>query len=356
VAIPRSFVRLDGALRPRARLLARWLGFAAVGIATFIVALQLTFPFDRVKDQITGSLADKYDVAIGGVERSIIPGRMFFNAVTLRTRPARAGDVATTFYIDRLELNVGLFALLRGTAAVRFDARIGAGHITGTIALSRAATSIDVIGEDLPSARLPTREVLGLPMSGNVQFALVLELPGDTTPAGKPAASWARALGTATLACPSGCAVGDGKTKLKVTLKNQRSAAFTEGGIDFGKINIDTLLAGVEIKNGKLDVTRFELRSPDGELHVDFDMALSPQDINQSQITGCLRFNASAGLLKRDPKTHAEISTIGPLGPDNLFHVKLEGPLRDVRPIGRICGSAVAPAPVGAMTEQRATP
>jgi type II secretion system protein N len=330
-----------GRLGPRARKLARYLGFAVVGVVTFIFAFQLTFPFDRVKDKVIDALSEKYEVTIGDVERGIIPGRMYFKAVSLRTRPTKVGGVVTTFYIEQLEIDLGLFALLHGTVAIKLDAKIGPGHIKGHVALSKDATSIDIVGEDLPSASLPTREVLGLPMSGKVRFAFDLDLPNEKNKAGKVGPSWTKAEGKAELACPSGCTVGDGKTKLKMDLKNQRNQAFAEGGIDFGKVNIDSLLANVEIKNGKLDITKFETKSTDGELHVDFDMAFNQQDINQSLVTGCLRFNGSAALLKREPKTHAAISATGaPLGPDNLFHIKLDGPLRDVRRLGQVCGAA----------------
>jgi type II secretion system protein N len=328
-------------LGPRTRKVVRYLGFAVVGLVTFVFAFQLTFPFDRVKDRAIEVLSEKYETTIGDVERGIIPGRMYFKAVSLRTRPAKAGDVATTFYVEQLEVDLGLLALLRGTVAIKLDAKIGAGHIKGTVALSKGATVIDIAGEDIPSASLPTREVLGLPMSGKLRFAVELDLPNEKTKAGKVGPNWTKADGSFELACPSGCMVGDGKTKLKMTLKNQRSQAFAEGGIDFGKVSLDSLLAMIELKNGKLDITKFDAKSGDGELHVDFDMALN-QDMNQSQVTGCLRFRGSDSLLKREPKTHAALSTTGaPLGPDNLFHIKLDGPLREVRRLGQICGAAV---------------
>ena len=327
---------------PRARKILRYLGFAVVGLVTFVFAFQLTFPFDRVKDKVTELLSEKYEVTIGSVERGWLPGRMYFKAVSLRTRPAKADDVATTFYVEQLEIDLGLFALLRGTAAVKLDAKIGSGHIKGRIALSKDGTSVNLVGDDLPSAGLPVREALGLPMSGKVRFVFDLDLPNEKGKAGKVAPSWLKALGHVELACPSGCTVGDGKSKLKLVVKNRGQQAFAEGGIDFGKINIDTLLADVDIKNGKLDVTKFEAKSGDGELHVDFDLAFN-QDMNQSLVTGCLRFNGSAALLKREPKTHAAISATGaPLGPDNLFHIKLDGPLREVRRLGQLCGAAVS--------------
>jgi type II secretion system protein N len=329
-------------LGPRARKLVRYLGFAVVGLVTFVLAFQLTFPFDRVKDKVVEALSEKYDTTIGDVERGIMPGRMYFKAVSLRTRPAKAGDVATTFYIERLEVDIGLLALLHGTAAIKLDAKIGAGHIKGTVALSKAGTSIDVVGEDVPSANLPTREAFGLPMSGKLRFAVTLELPNEKAKSGKTGPDWSKADGALELACPSGCTIGDGKSKLKMALKNKGQQAFAEGGIDFGKLTLDSLLADVELKTGKLDLTKLETKSDDGEVHVDFDMMLN-QDPMQSQVTGCLRFRGSDALLKREPKTHAALSTTGaPVGPDNLFHIKLDGPLHDVRRLGQVCGSAVS--------------
>ncbi|HSR98788.1 MAG TPA: type II secretion system protein GspN [Kofleriaceae bacterium] len=327
-------------LGPRARKIARYAGFALVGLVTFVFAFQLTFPFARVKDKIIDVLSDKYDVTIGDVDRGILPGRMYFKAVSLRTRPTSADEIATTFYIEQLEVNLGLFALLRGTASVKIDAKIGPGHIKGTIASSNGGTQVDLVGSDLPSASLPMREVLGLPMSGKVRFAFDLDLPNDKSKAGKVGPNWPKAEGNVELACPSGCTIGDGKSKLRPKLKIRAQQAFAEGGIDFGKVNVDTLLADVQIKGGKLSITRFDVKSPDGELHVDFDMTLN-QDLQSSLVTGCLRFKGSDGLLKREPKTHAAISTTGaPLGPDNLFHIKLDGPVRELRRLGMVCGAA----------------
>jgi type II secretion system protein N len=330
-------------LGPRTRKVVRYGGFALVGLITFVFAVQLTFPFGRVKDKVVELLSEKYDVTIGDVERGILPGRMYFKAVSLRTRPTSVDETPTTFYIEQLEVNLGLFALLRGTASVKLDAKIGPGHIKGTVALSKDGTEVDVVGEDLPSASLPMREALGLPMTGKIRFAFALDLPTEKSKSGKAGPNWTKAQGGLELACPTGCTIGDGKSKLRAKLKNRAQQAFAEGGIDFGKVNVDTLFAKVEIKNGKVNVTRFDVKSPDGELHVDVDMTLN-QDLQSSVVTGCLRFKGSDGLLKREPKTHAAISTTGaPVGPDNLFHIKLDGPLREVRRVGVVCGSAAQP-------------
>jgi type II secretion system protein N len=322
----------------RARLALRYIGFVVLGLVTFVFALQLTFPYGRVKDKIVDALSEKYDVTIGSVDRGIIPGRMFFNAVSLRTRPAKSDEVATTFYIDKLEVDLGIVALIRGVAQVNIDAKIATGHLKGKIAISKGATEIDLEGVDLPSASLPMRDAIGLPLSGKIEFSFDLNLPNEKNKAGKVAPDWSKAEGAVSFECPSGCVFGDGKTKLKPKLKNARSAAFASDGIEFGKVNVDTMVARVTIKDGQLELTKFETKSADGELQVEYSMTLAPE-FGESMVAGCLRFKGSEVLQKREPKTHAAISTTGAqLGPDNLFHIRLDGKFKDMRRLAQTCG------------------
>ena len=328
-------------LGPRMRRVVRILGFILLGLVTFVFALQLTFPYDRVKDKIVEALSSKYEVTIGDVERGIMPGRMYFKSVTLRSRPEKAEDMATTFFINELEVDLGLLSLLRSTASVRIDATIGPGHLKGTIALSKSMTSIDLEGSDLPSGSLPIKEGIGLPMSGKIAFKFALDLPTEKGKTGKAAPNWQKAEGSMVFECPSGCTIGDGKTKLKPKLKNARSQAFANDGIEFGKVNVDSMLAKVTIEDGKLELTTFETKSQDGEIHVDFEVTLAPV-FSDSMVAGCLRFKGSEALSKREPKTHAAISTTGAaLGPDNLFHIRLDGRFKDMKRLAQNCGPAL---------------
>lgn len=323
---------------PRTRKVLRVFAFIFLFLVTFVFALQWTFPFHRVRDKIVEVLSAKYEVEISEVERGLIPGRVYFKSVTLRTRPEKADEVATTFYIEKLQVDVGLFALLGSKASIDIDAKIGSGHITGNIALSKSMTSIHIDGDNLPSANLPMREAIGLPMSGKVNFAFDLDLPNDKLKSGRAGPNWQKASGGAMFECPSGCTFGDGKTKLKPKLKNNRNQAFAEGGIEFGKLNVQTLIAKVDISRGTLKVTKFDTKSEDGKLFVDFSMQLA-RAIDESNVDGCLRFDGSAELLKRDPRTHAAISTTGaPKAADGLFHIKLEGQVKQMRRLGKECG------------------
>jgi type II secretion system protein N len=341
MALSSSVGRFVSGLGPRSRKILRYAGFALLALVTFVFAFQAVFPFQRVKDRIIDALSDKYDVSIASIERGFIPGRMYIHAITVRTRPTKSDEVASTLYVEQLEVDLGILALLRGAVSVKLDAKIGVGRIHGTVALSKTNTSVDLDGSDLPSGSLPMREVIGLPMTGKLRFAVELELPNEKAKTGnKVGPNWAKAAGFLEVACPSACVVGDGKTKLKPKLKNQRQQAMAEGGIDFGKVNIDSLVARLEIKNGKADITRFDAKSGDGSAKLELDVALN-QDINSSLVSGCLRFNGTDALLKREPKTFSAISLTGaPLGPDNMYHIKLDGPIKDLKKLPLVCGPA----------------
>jgi type II secretion system protein N len=347
-------------LGPRARKVVRYVGYGFLALFTFVFALQCTFPYERVKDRLEDALEQKYDVTIQSVERGWVPGRMYLKSVTLRTRPS-ASDVqkvmeiadakerdkqlallSSTFFLESIQVDVGLLAAIGGKASIDIDAQIESGHIAGNITIGKSGTDISLAGEDLPSARLPMREIIGLPMNGVLEFDVDLDLPNEKLKTGKVGANWQKAEGEIELACPRGCTFGDGKTKLKAKLKNPRNQAFAEGGIEFGKVNIDKLIAHVDVKDGHLKVTKFDSASQDGELHVDFDLTLA-QEFNESMTAGCLRFNGSDSLLKRDPKTHAAISTTGAnLGPDNLFHIRLDGKFKEMKRLPQFCGPGFA--------------
>lgn len=328
-------------LGPRTKKVLKIAGFVVLALVTFVFALQLTFPYNRVKDKVIEALASKYDVTISSIDRGFIPGNITFNAVTLRTRPTKADEIATTFFIKKLEVNAGIFALIGGTASVDLDAHIGPGHIRGTVSISKSSTSIDIEGVDLPSAMLPMREAIGLPMSGKIAFSVELNLPNEKSKTGKTSTNWQKATGAFAFDCANNCTFGDGTTKLRPKLKNARSQAFAADGIDFGKVNVASMHAHVTIKDGILELDRFDTKSEDGELHVDFQVTLAPQ-FDDGMVAGCLRFKGSDKLLDKEPRTHAALSTTGAnLGPDGLFHIRLDGTFKQMKRLAQTCGPAL---------------
>ena len=46
-------------LGPRTRKIVRYTGFTLLALVVFVIALQLSFPYDRVKDKLIEASADK---------------------------------------------------------------------------------------------------------------------------------------------------------------------------------------------------------------------------------------------------------------------------------------------------------
>lgn len=328
-------------LGPRTRKILRYVGLTFFSIVVFVFALQMTFPYDRVRDKVVEALNDKYEVTIGGVERGFMPGRVYFKAVSLRTRQTKPDETVTTFYIKHLEIDAGIMSLIGGTISVDIDAQIGAGNLSGSLEIGkfgRGDIKAHFIGEHLPGDALPMRGLLGLPMTGKIEFDVSINIPMEKSKLGKTAINWQKVRGAFSLGCPSGCTFGDGVTKLKPLLKNTRNQVMVGEGIDFGKVTMESLIAKASIKGGKLTLDRWETKSKDGEVKIDYAMVLE-KEFSESQVTGCLRFKGSDDLLKREPKTYAAIQTTGAeLRGDGLFHIKLSDRFKDMKRLNAECG------------------
>lgn len=328
-------------LGPRMRAVVKYVGLTVFAVVVFVFALQLTFPYDRVKDKLVESLADKYEVTVMEVKRGILPGRVTFKAVSLASRPTKPDETITKFFIKQLDIRPSILSLIGGTISVDMDAQIGAGGLSGTISIGKFGKgdiSAELVGRALPGDALPMRSVLGLPMTGKIEFSVSLYLPMEKSKLGRTAINWQKAKGNFTLACPSGCTIGDGVTKLKPLLKNTRNQVMVGDGIDFGKVLLDSLVAKATIKGGKLTLDKFDVKSKDGELKVDYMMTLE-KEFGDSMVAGCLRFKGSEDLGKREPRTAAAITTTGAeLRGDGLFHIRLTDRFKDMKRLNQECG------------------
>jgi type II secretion system protein N len=333
-------------LGPRTRKILRYVGLGVFALIVFVFALQMSFPYGRVGDKVIESMSDKYEVTISSVERGWMPGRVYFNSVSIRTRPTKPEENPQWFLIKRLEIDLGVLALIGGTISVDIDAtlgdnRVGYGHLTGTLEIEnfgKGSIRADFDGDKVPSDALPMASLIGLPMTGKLQLAVNANLPMEKSKLGKSSINWQKATASVTLQCPNACTFGDGKTKLKPLLKNTRNQVMVGEGIDFGKVGMDTLSAHVLMKSGKLTVDKFDTTSKDGVLKVDYTMTLE-KEFGESMVAGCLRFKGSDDLLRREPKTHAAISTTGAeLRSDGLFHIRLSDRFKDMKRLNQECG------------------
>jgi hypothetical protein len=272
---------------------------------------------------------------------------VYFHGVSLRPRPTKPDETTTPFYIKTLEVDVGLLPLIGRTISVDIDALIGDnkdgfGNLVVHLELEKFGQgdiSATVEGESLPGGHLPMRMALGLPMTGKLDFTVTAKLPFEKkSKMAKPAINWQKASGSLTLTCPSTCTFGDGKTKLKPLLKNTRNQVMVGEGIDFGKVTMDTLVAKATLGKGKLSLDKFDVTSKDGQLKIEYAMTLE-KEWGESMVAGCLRFKGSDDLLRREPKTHAAISTTGAeVRGDGLFHIRLTDRFKDMKRLNQECG------------------
>lgn len=331
-------------LGKRSQLLLRIAGYIALGLVSFLFALQMTFPYSRVKDRVAEALSAKYDVVIGSVERGWLPGKMILKNVSLKTRPTQPNQTPNLLYIKQISLDLSVLALASMKTVLDIEATIGTGTLTGTVTCATFTCNKDSVkvafeSDSLPGANLPFKEYVGLPVVGRIALDLEAELRLV-----RRKVDWTKVVAHLQLECPSGCTVGDGKTKIRPVVTRPNQAEFVKDGIEFNKLQLDKFEARLEVKKGVAKIVKWNVPSKDGEVYLEFEAKLEPL-LNDSQVTGCLRYNGSADLEKRDYRTLTQLRTLGaPLGPDKLFHIRLTGPLRQVKRLAQVCGEAAAKA------------
>jgi len=351
---------ISSRLGRRGTRVVKWIGIVVFTLLAFLFAFQATFPVERLRDYAIEQLSANWDVTISSVDRGIIPGNLTLNGITLRSRPTQAEEPVTVIVVKEADVRVELLPLLKMRLSFDLDLTIGSpkgyGHITGNVTLpkfGKGGIKIDLAGEDLPGESLPLKSQVGLPIVGKLNFAIDLDLPTSKNKMGRSSTDWTKVDGSLDLSCAN-CTLGDGHTKLKPLLKNKSQQVMVGDGIDFGEVHIASLSAHAVFtaavgdpdahssgyKPGKFDITKFDVKSPDGEVHIDYTMTMATT-IDESIVAGCLRFKGDESLLKKEEgkKTYAAISTTGAeLRSDGLFHIKLTDRFKDMKRLNMDCG------------------
>lgn len=313
-------------LSPRARLAARIAGYVLLGLITFVYALHLTFPYERVRDRMIETLAAKYDVAIGGVKRSVVPGRFSLTSVTLRSRPSVAGQPVTTMFFKEIEVDVAFLPLLKGTAEIGLDVNTGGGHLSGVIRASKTSLNVDFRLKRVPLSTIPgIADAVGLPLGGGGDGHVTLDLPkGD----------WTKATGKVNLSCTVGCTVGDDVSRVYPKAKREADQLMVKDGFVVKTISVGRFVLGIRIAKGEAKLDAFEFQSPDGEIAIDFSIKLAKK-MNDSVITGCIRYKCAADYQAKSPAACDLGSPV--VDRDGFHNIKLAGKLGTMKRLGAVC-------------------
>jgi len=318
-------------LTDRHKRILKWVGYPLLSLFTFVMTLHLTFPYDRIKDKLVDDLSDKYEVSVGSVEPTILPGGLVISKLMLRPRPKKPDEDPPLLQIKRLELDASLLSAIRGRLDVDIDADIGTGAVTGNVVATKAGMWAEFQTKKLALQDVPgLSEAIGLPMERGLNAKISLHLPKQR---------WREAEGKIQLSCP-GCTAGDGVAKIKPRARprgrvnSQRAQARTQfigDGIEVPRLDLGDLHAVIEIKAGKGKITEFNATSPDGELHIDGDIDFR-DPFKRTQLSGCLRFKFTDEFAQREPK----FANVGALTgvevqPDGFTDLRITGPLSNLR-------------------------
>jgi type II secretion system protein N len=322
-------VTLAFAVGPRARKVLKYVGYVVLGLVTFVYALHLTFPYDRLKDKGIESLSNKYDVSVGSVERGWLPGQFSLVKVILRTRPTKPGEIAKIIAIDRLDLDVSVLSILGGKVDVDVDARLGPGSIRGNVQVSKSRLVVAMASKNLSLSDVPgLAGIIGMPMGGRGNVTANIDLPGG---------DWRKATAKLSIECPSGTVGGEG-----AFFKPKNTTARTEGfvgkGVPVPLIAITNLSAQWTIAKGKIKTDKFSFLSPHIKLELDFEATVEKELTKSKVDSACLRYRGTDELKTLDIKFYDALELSGgPLKDDDLRHLKLIGTLGSFRAQAKPC-------------------
>jgi type II secretion system protein N len=196
-------------------------------------------------------------------------------------------------------------------------------HLSGTTQQIRAN------GLQVPLAQIPEiAAALDIPVSGTADIDISIDVPNGAA---------ALVSGHARATCTK-CTLGDDHAKLFAPKgKDARANAFAGDGIEFGHLDFGTIDVDVEVANGRAEVKKFTVVSPDLTIEISGHVELAAT-IGESVISGCIRFKPDPELAKRQPKTYAVLMITGaPAGDDGVFSIELAGTIGNIKRLGKIC-------------------
>ncbi|ACY15151.1 type II secretion system protein GspN [Haliangium ochraceum] len=315
-------------LSDKQKRILRWVGYPLLALLVFSFTLQRTFPYERIKEKIVELAKPSYDVEIVSVEPGFWPGAMVLETILLKSKPKTPSEEPSVILIDRLEIDIGLLALVVGTAAIDIEATLGEGTVSGEVSVTSSQLDTHFVTEDLSLDAIPgIQAVVGLPMKGNLNAEIDLSVPESR---------WDLAEGLVTLSCP-GCVAGDGEAKIKPRQRRGRAAMFGGEGLTVPALNLGDLSGRVVIGNGRGVIEEFEAESVDGVLavrgEVQFAAALAEARFEQA----CLRFRLSDALKQREPEFgNVQLLMGAPPQDDGFSNIKMLGKVSEMRMLAAV--------------------
>jgi type II secretion system protein N len=304
-------------MTPERLRMLRWIGLrVGVGLVVYLVAFYLSFPFERVKDQVVALAAQKdLDLDIGSAGPLFGVG-IAFHDIAVSRHATDSAKKPRPLRIDEARVRVSPLARLFGENAVSLSADALGGGVNVDFTGSKLKNHVLVKGEELSLTQVPgVKEAINLPLVGKLGLGVDLTITGRM----------GETNGHLNWSC-DGCAIGDGKSKLKI-------AGVLDEGLDLPRIRMGNFAGRVVFDKGVGKLQGVQARSPDGEFSVDGEIRLA-DPLQYSQLDLYVRFKLSDALLKSSDKLGLIMQMVEGMGkgPDGAYGLRLTGTFARIAP------------------------
>lgn len=249
-----------GALARRARSI---FGFLALGLVLFLIFVWISLPTRAIAWRIghearaRGILVDIEDVSISPF------GSASLHRVTWTYEPSRPGQVPDSLYLETVEIDVSLLALLTGGMEVELETAIDDAKITAFYDKDADGAAVKVDIDDLPLYDVPKlRQAINAPVRGLFGLHVDLKIPEN---------KFARAQGSIDISCAA-CEVGDGETLVFVP---GVSSGILAKGVTLPKIDFGSFAGRLTVADGIASTEGIEVKSDDVLMKLTGSMTLN---------------------------------------------------------------------------------
>jgi type II secretion system protein N len=288
----------------------KFLAYPALYMACLMLFFYLTFPWNRLKDRLTGEIAiraQKPKSMIQRVEIDDLDSYWFtgVEATGVRIYLPPSEDAGAdkekpteaVVKVDELNARLQILPLFLGRVRVKFWAKAFNGEVKGTVPYMASSGPVEVQLEAVDLSYVDViKDVLGIPIKGIATGKLELTAEGG---------KFSKASGLLDLAI-NGVTVGDGKSKIK----NQ---------IALPEAKLGDLVIAAEAKDGALKITKFEANGTDIELAGDGKINVR-EPANSSVADLYVRFKFTDAYRNKSDLTKTLLGAPGSTAP-SLFEL-----------------------------------
>ena len=288
LSLSRGQLPTDMASGGRARLLSRKVRnlalWAGVFLFFFVSASVIALPTQAVAWRIS-HLAKSKGYLIDIEDVSVYPwGTVTLENVTWTFEPSRPDMPPQQYFMEKVDVSVGLFALLGGAVDVEVETAREMGRIRGHYLREEGDSTIRFEIEDLPLYDVPkATQVLNVPLTGVVAMRVDLTLPKNKL---------SKAKGTIDITCAA-CTAGDGESKLYVP------GSKFKNGLKLPQVNLGTITGKIGVEKGLATIEEtIDTQSEDLTMSLEGSLKLK-DDISKSRLKMFLKVELSESFQER---------------------------------------------------------